>query len=459
MIKKLLLDRHHFACRGDVWIADGEYEIRTSEIEKIGPVFVADKPWERCHLNWLTVTEDNGKFRMWYEAFSNPADDFGCRLCYAESDDLLRWEKPNLGICEFEGSKDNNIVIDNSLTHGMGFHGHSIYIDPNSPPYARYRCVFLGALLRPEDMSKQGLVSFAYSPDGIHWTHGAPEIPTDYNHMPVTAFGSDTQSCVRWDTEKRKYIGYFRNLERNGCRSIARGESSDGVHWSEPVTVLRPDMYDNLNADYYNSAATKVTDGGDTAHYIFYSFFNHSTETLDIRLATSRDGINFDRYSRVPFVPNGENCDRGAMYAAAGIHNLPDGRQCIIYSASNHRHCDPAAPNEKSGCYMLAAFERDRLQGLYVKKHFEFTVNGYVDPSCPEVTVNADIRGKICGGLIDDNGDFVPGFSPDDCIPLKGNSTEHVMKWKGTAAQESKVWLKLYIDDADIWSVTVNGDR
>lgn len=81
MIKKLLFDRHHFACRGDVWIADGEYEIRTSEIEKIGPVFVADKPWERCHLNWLTVTEDNGKFRMWYEAFSNPADDFGCRLC------------------------------------------------------------------------------------------------------------------------------------------------------------------------------------------------------------------------------------------------------------------------------------------------------------------------------------------------------------------------------------------
>ena len=108
---------------------------------------------------------------------------------------------------------------------------------------------------------------------------------------------------------------------------------------------------------------------------------------------------------------------------------------------------------------MLAAFERDRLQGIHVINHFEFTVNGYVDPSCPEVIVNAEIRGQIRGGLIDDDGSFVPGFSPDDCVPLKGNSTELVMKWKGSEAVTGKAWLKLYIDDADIWSVTVNGDR
>ena len=459
MVKKLLFDRYNFACRGETWIADGEYEIKTGGAQKIGPVFVADKPWERWHLNWLTVLEDNGRYRMWYEAFSDPTDDFGCRLCYAESEDMIHWQKPNLGICEFEGSKDNNIVIDSSLTNGMGFHGHSIFIDPNSQPNAKYRCVFLGALLRPEDNSRQGLLSFAYSPDGIRWTHGAPEIPRDYNHMPITSFGSDTQCVVMWDSSLRRYVGYFRTLDKNGCRSIGRGESSDGVHWPEPVTIISPDLYDDLNSDYYNSAATKVTDNGETAHYIFYSYFSHTTETLNLRLATSRDGVNYDRYSRAPLVPNGDKYDKGSMYAAAGIHTLPDGRQCIIYSASNRRHCDMPTPDSYEGCYMLAAFEHDRLQGIYVKNHFEFTVNGYVDPSCPEVVVNADIRGEICGGLIDDDGNFVPGFSPDDCIPLKGNSTELVMKWKGSEAVTGKAWLKLYIDDADIWSVTVNGDR
>ena len=69
-----MCDRYNFACRGDAWIANGEYEIRAGDITKIGPVLVADRPWERWHLNWLTVLKDNGKYRMWYEAFSDPAD-------------------------------------------------------------------------------------------------------------------------------------------------------------------------------------------------------------------------------------------------------------------------------------------------------------------------------------------------------------------------------------------------
>ena len=32
-------------------------------------------------------------------------------LCYAESDDGIHWRKPKLGICDFKGSKANNIVL------------------------------------------------------------------------------------------------------------------------------------------------------------------------------------------------------------------------------------------------------------------------------------------------------------------------------------------------------------
>ena len=33
-------------------------------------------------------------------------------VCYAESKDGLHWEKPSLGICEYNGSTDNNIILD-----------------------------------------------------------------------------------------------------------------------------------------------------------------------------------------------------------------------------------------------------------------------------------------------------------------------------------------------------------
>lgn len=454
-MKKLLFDRKNISVRGDQWTAKGSFEVFTSEVEKTGPVIVADKPWEKSCLNWLTILEDNGKFRMYYEAFSDPEDDFGSRLCYAESDDLIHWQKPELGICEFDGNRNNNIIIDAKITNGMGIHGHCIFIDPNSPEKARYRCVFLGSLRRNDD-SKQGFITFAYSADGIHWKHGAPEINSDYNHLPVASFGSDTQTTVLWDPTCRKYVGFFRTLTVEGCRCIGRSESVDGAHWSEPSTIISPDLYDGLNCDYYNNAATRISEEGETAWYIFYSYFNHATEKLDIRLATSRDGIIFDRYSRKPIVANDDEYCGGSLYAASGIHNLSDGRQCIAFSASNRRHCDPLLADKPSGCYMLGVFTKDRLQGLRINDYFEFTVVGNIDTCNPSVTLNADIKGEIRGGLIKENGEFLEGFSPEDCIPAKGNGTELELRWNGQCSAKETAWLKLYIKNADIWSVSMN---
>ena len=61
-----------------------------------------------------TVLREGDLFRMWYLAIS-PRGHFS-KDCfspawhgYAESPDGIHWEKPKLGLVEFEGSKENNL--------------------------------------------------------------------------------------------------------------------------------------------------------------------------------------------------------------------------------------------------------------------------------------------------------------------------------------------------------------
>ena len=76
------------------------------------PVLVADQPWEHLRVYmWGTVHHDpdSGKFAMWY--MSRPPPPLtGTRNLYAVSDDGLRWTKPALGVFEFNGSKQNNLL-------------------------------------------------------------------------------------------------------------------------------------------------------------------------------------------------------------------------------------------------------------------------------------------------------------------------------------------------------------
>ena len=61
--------------------------------------------------------EDGGLYRMYYRGSQvdyTPGEMTNHHqvTCYAESADGIRWEKPSLGLVEFEGSKDNNIIWD-----------------------------------------------------------------------------------------------------------------------------------------------------------------------------------------------------------------------------------------------------------------------------------------------------------------------------------------------------------
>lgn len=80
-------------------------------------VFVHDAPWEGTGSGYHSVFQDGDLYRMYYKAWHLDVkpDKFNARsklfCCYAESDDGVHWHKPELGLHEFDGSKQNNIVM------------------------------------------------------------------------------------------------------------------------------------------------------------------------------------------------------------------------------------------------------------------------------------------------------------------------------------------------------------
>ena len=73
---------------------------------------VLDAPWEGNNSNYVTVFRDGPVYRMYYRG--RQMDLSGDKLkfvhgqvyCYAESTDGIHWKKPNLGLFEFQGSKE-----------------------------------------------------------------------------------------------------------------------------------------------------------------------------------------------------------------------------------------------------------------------------------------------------------------------------------------------------------------
>lgn len=113
---------------------------------------VTDKPWEGNTCAYYTVFQDGDRYRMYYRGshydVKNRKRAHREVACYAESNDGVHWTKPSLGIIEFEGSKENNIVW-----NGVATHNFTPFKDanPNCPSEAKYKAF---------SSSKGGLYAF-----------------------------------------------------------------------------------------------------------------------------------------------------------------------------------------------------------------------------------------------------------------------------------------------------------
>ena len=215
---------------------------------------VTDEPWEGNTCAYYTVFRDTNPsgediYRMYYRGSTYDLETRNSShrqvTCYAESKDGIHWTKPNLGLYEFEGSKENNIVWDGA---GTGSFTPFKDTNPDCPPEARYKA--LGQVHKtgtPYLAVQEEMTAFAYkSPDGIHWTISDGPL--------ITKGDFDSQNLAFWDPHAGLYREYHRVRfyndpsgelilggirARPGFRSIMTGTSSDFLNW---VTWTEPEL-------------------------------------------------------------------------------------------------------------------------------------------------------------------------------------------------------------------------
>jgi len=415
-----------------------EYEVATLQKHEANPVITCDRPWEdvmsfTCGL----YEEEEQTFKLWYRLIKGTS---GNRCCYATSKDGIHWEKPNLGLIEFEGSTANNIV-------GYGIGGGSMLKDYNDPdPARRYKIGY-----QHRDHRGRGQ-TIATSPDGLRWEKHP------YNLLTGKEF--DSQNVIIWDDQRGVFVAYVR-FWLYGKRQIRRATSPDLYHWSELQWVHGPDEDDPADFDLYTPAVCKYS-AAPNLFVMLTSVFEHKSDNLWVQLALSRDGVKWKRY-RQPFIANGPpgSWDCGAIYAVPSVM-LHDDRLFIFYKAHNVGH----VAVEHGGGIGVGTLRRDGFiavkagarEGVVTTKALAFSHDGPAAANKGRLTLNINAaQGYAQVEILDINGVPIPGYSRGDCDPIRGDSTLHIVSWNGRRAIDElmgmPIKLRFYLVNCELYSL------
>lgn len=413
----------------------------------------SEHPWENATLNWFSVLRDGNKFRMWYECYDvegwpTPDD---TSFCYAESNDGIHWIKPKLGLFSYRGNQDNNILF-RQVGEGKArsrVHGSGVFLDPSAPPEARYKCVSQGLFQGIGD--RPYYVAGMTSPDGLHWTR---------HPQPICPVFADSQYSAFWDTTLRKYVLFG----RVGGRGRALGRSiSDRFEQFAPLSlVAQTDDGHPPGSDLYNPACIQCS-GASRLYLMFPSLFQHKADTLDIRLTVSRDGERWTWPDRqVAFIPLGRSgdFDSGSLYMGNGCLEVGDELWCY-FSGSALKHeqtsLEKLAAPENRRVYSRAIAKRDRLVSVTAESGTGTIETPLIRYAGKELIVNATARagGQVRVGLLDAQGQPIPGRTVEDCLPLTGDNRSWLVAWPGgrdvTKWSGKPVRLRIELRDADVY--------
>ncbi len=438
--------------------------IRCEKASKSEPWLEADQPWEQRIGGYVTVIQEDGKYRCWYAATltkvareqltgpdldQDPPETF---LAYAESVDSVRWVKPAMGIYHVQGKPTNLLTFHARET--------AIFRDDSAPPEERYKCFKFGRLPDTEGEHPRyahGLYG-SVSPDGYHWT----PLPD-----PLLTYFHDTQNVGAWDPVLRKYVGYFRG-HHNG-RAIGRSETDDFRKWPPARVFFAPGPEDSPFDDYYTNGFTFYP-GDPTVRLLFPAIYHHDTDQLDIRLAVSRDNYAWNWVSHEPIIDIGNpgEWDCGSLYAGPNLVRLPDGRLALPISGAQQTH------NESFDVYedmqgrefqtAWAMWEDGRLAGIEASERGEFWVPLEVFDG-DRLTINARTSrvGKVEVALHAPYGrrttQPIPGYTFAECVAFNGDATAAPLEWKGGNLAElrgKKLFLHFRLSSAKVFGVRVD---
>ena len=444
---------------------------------------VHDAPWEGTGSGYHSVFEDDGRYRMYYKAWHldvQPGKLDTTRhplfCCYAESDDGIHWRKPKLGLHEFNGSKDNNIVVASGKLGPLDVDaGHpAVWKDtnPRADSDARYKAIFRSA-------GPRGLLPFK-SPDGIHW------LPMTSEPILSGLGAFDSQNLAFWDPTLGKYRAYWRFFDE-GVRAIRTATSDDLVAWSEPhdltyVDSPREQLYTNQIKPYYRAPhiligfPTRYVDRGWSPSMKALPLLEHrklrsssteryGTAITEALVMASRDGVRFKRWNEAFLRPGPQRPDAWNY-----------GQQYIAWQVVETKSALPGAANELS----LYAAESYWTGAGSALRRYTLRLDGFVSVSAPLAggelvtkpltfsgrTLHLNFATSAAGAVRVEiqrpGGSPIEGFALDACDELFGDTIDRPVSWHAKTDLSTLVGqpvrLRFQLKDADLYALQFADD-
>lgn len=411
-----------------------------------------------------SIIKEGAKYRMWYVAFDddkeNPVASDRWRAAYAESTDGLKWTKPNLGLVEYKGNKNNNLI--DVTPSPLGFVNLKVLRDDeDSDPQRRYKAT--GHVYFRHNTRLGSLAAFT-SPDGLHWkmvkdvkTKGA-ELQEKDLLIPAVHF-EPSGGLYKWD-------GLFYASGQNSMNSthpyhgrVTRMyRSADFVNWSQTSTLgfVRDAQHTILGPGRSREGeqtheGISVWNRGNVllgVSGLWHGAKEWKDVTIDLGFMISNDGNNFREPAHEwTFIRRGEDgqWDQGGVIQGQGFENIGD-ETFIYYGAWDPRHWQNSPPRGGVG---IVAVPRDRLGDLVVETvgkgpgdyqnleiTSEFITNSLTlkKGASPQFYVNAEGLGKDATlriELLDHLERPIPEFSGKNAAIINQSGFQTPISWNG----------------------------
>jgi hypothetical protein len=454
----------------DNWVVDNHWAIRYKRqaVRRVfhqatpysgNPILSGDQP---SHL-WAARDPESGKFRIYYQANSRrdrkPGESGGqytTLIAYAESDDGLKWVRPDLKLFPWHQAQPNNVVVAR-VEEPRTQTSAPVLLEVPQKDRRGFRWLMLyrakGRGVR--DFSGIRIIG---SQDGVHWD---ADSDTRIAHLH-----SDCHNTISYDPRQKRYVMFCRSkhiyrafgdemIDTGASRRVARMTSptlwTDWLDGQAPQTVMIPDEIDSdTHFNFFYGMPTVYRYG------VYWGGLQpfRMNDFVHTELAVSRDGQRFERFAgRLPVIPYGDDgeWDDTMIFACPAWIEVGD-EWWLYYSGWDGPHGTP----ERTGGIGLARIRREGFVSLRGPRDGGVVCTRTLEWPGGDLVINADASaGEAKVRVSDARRQPINGFDYDECETFSGNSVTHPVTWAGkslNALRGQVIRLEFYLDDADLYS-------
>lgn len=393
--------------------------------------FITDQPWEGDPgkvMGPRSLYEVNDRIALEYTNSSMWVEPDRDNLLYvAFSDDGLHFEKPGLGCIEWQGSRQNNIVLKGPVQG-------NIFFDTNPNALHEERFKFTAYFMT------RGIYLFM-SPDGVHWRRNETIM------LPIDCGGGAEGF---WDDQRGRYVCYIRHeayATRGKGKSADVGGRAAAVSVTDEVTkpwpfkrLERPlrkeplplpastgelptPFYPTESGQPYRTRATKYQWAPDTFLAFVWRIHGNDHTSRQTELAVSRDGLHWKNYGGSFYIPNGWEFEGIEVLEALSCNGLIR-RKDEIWQYAHLR-------GDKKDVFCRSVQRLDGFVSLDASSDSGWAVTNPMVIEGRRLILNVKAKGTVRVGFLNTDCTAVTGFGVKDCDPIKVDSVGHRVSWHG----------------------------